>query len=308
MNKTLRIIDANFNRAREGLRVIEDGVRFYYDGNETHIKQIKAIRHSLAAAVEKNFGLIKIKRERNTLRDTGKDIDTRTMESTSKIIEKNFLRVSEALRAMEEYSKTINPAVSSVFHNLRFRLYSTEQNISLYIHRDKIPSPFLSVLLTTKGAISLSIVEKIARTMPDILILRFEGEDDRSFLSIAKKIKNIVPPKVKLLIQGRADICLLCNADGVFLEKKDVPHNQVKELLQGRIILTKDTKTINIPVVSKTYNFKSHLKELRTKNIKGIILIAGDNTPDNIGTIVKTVKKEVSIYVRERKEKSTGKK
>ena len=100
MNKTLRIIDANFNRAREGLRVIEDGVRFYYDGNETHIKQIKAIRHSLAAAVEKNFGLIKIKRERNTLRDTGKDIDTRTMESTSKIIEKNFLRVSEALMSI----------------------------------------------------------------------------------------------------------------------------------------------------------------------------------------------------------------
>jgi hypothetical protein len=44
MKEIYRIIDANFNRVREGLRVIEDGLRFIYT-NEKKLKEIREIRH-----------------------------------------------------------------------------------------------------------------------------------------------------------------------------------------------------------------------------------------------------------------------
>ena len=46
----LRIIDAAANRAREGLRVVEDYVRFALD--DRHLtEQLKRLRHNLAAAL-----------------------------------------------------------------------------------------------------------------------------------------------------------------------------------------------------------------------------------------------------------------
>lgn len=133
--KTLRIIDANFNRAREGLRVIEDGLRFYYDSNENYIKRIKNLRHRLSEAVEKNFGFSSIKKERDSSYDVGKDIDSRQMQTARQVIERNFMRTGEALRTLEEYSKIIVPEVSLLFHNLRFDLYEIEKEVVLFLDR-----------------------------------------------------------------------------------------------------------------------------------------------------------------------------
>src|SRR5687767_15694896 len=47
--RVLRLLDANANRAREALRVIEDYARFVLDDRETSA-ELKAIRHDLAAA------------------------------------------------------------------------------------------------------------------------------------------------------------------------------------------------------------------------------------------------------------------
>ena len=77
MDNVLRIIDANFNRAREGLRVIEDGLRFYYGGNETCVKRLKELRHSLAKGVGENFGFSPLKKQRDSAGDIGKNFDSR---------------------------------------------------------------------------------------------------------------------------------------------------------------------------------------------------------------------------------------
>ena len=306
MDKVLRIIDANFNRAREGLRVIEDGIRFYYNADRTHIKQIKDIRHSLASIIEKNFGLLKVKAARDTVHDTGKVIDTRKREDIREVIERNFLRVSEALRVMEEYSKATKPAVSSLFHNLRFKLYKAEKDVSLYIQRKEIPSPYLSVLLNIGKDISLKSVKMTVDCAPDIIILRSTGTDDGYFLKVARKIRKIVPPAVKYLISGRPDICLLCDADGVFLDKKDIPYEEVRKILQDRTILTDNVKTVNIPIKEIDIT-RPRLKELFTDDMAGIILMAGVDIPKDIETIIKIIKKEVEGYGRRRKE-TAGKK
>ena len=48
--KILRVIDANFNRAREGLRVCEDVCRFFCDHKSLTVKY-KLLRHELTQAV-----------------------------------------------------------------------------------------------------------------------------------------------------------------------------------------------------------------------------------------------------------------
>lgn len=136
MDKTLRIIDANFNRAREGLRVIEDGLRFYYDHDENYVKRLKELRHNLSEGVEKNFGFSSLKKERDSAYDIGKGFDSRERETVRQIIERNFMRTGEALRTLEEYSKTTVPKASLLFHNLRFDLYEIEKEVVTFLDRN----------------------------------------------------------------------------------------------------------------------------------------------------------------------------
>ncbi|MBN1445363.1 MAG: hypothetical protein JW957_04565 [Candidatus Omnitrophica bacterium] len=135
MEKVLRIIDANFNRAREALRVIEDGLRFCYGENRDLIEHLKKIRHSLSEGVEKNFGFASLKKERDSSGDTGREIDSRDKATIRQIIERNFMRTGEALRTLEEYSKTTSPEASLLFHNLRFDLYGAEKKTASFLDR-----------------------------------------------------------------------------------------------------------------------------------------------------------------------------
>lgn len=305
MNSILRIIDANFNRAREGLRVVEDGIRFYYNLDRSLIKKIKDIRHSLSITVDKYFGLFKIKKGRDTAGDKGKNLDTRTKEDITGLIERNLMRVSEALRVMEEYSRTFLPSASAAFHNLRFKLYEIEKELILSLHKKDIPEPFISVLLNIGIKPSLSDVEKIIDSRPDILILSYSGSDTRYFLNTAKRIRNLLPPSIIYLICGRPDICLLSDADGIFLKGKDIPSREAKKILQGMVVLTEKQKKVNIfPLECNTIlNFKESL----IKDIRGIILKIEKEIPDNIKEIIRMIKNRCH-YVRRRKEKTTGKK
>ena len=135
MEKGLRIIDASFNRAREGLRVIEDGLRFCYDDSRTLVKRVKGIRHSLSEGIERNFGFSSLKRERDSSNDEGRDIDTRNKVTVRQVIERNFMRTGEALRTLEEYSKVTSPEASLLFHNLRFDLYEAEKEVAEFLDR-----------------------------------------------------------------------------------------------------------------------------------------------------------------------------
>ena len=67
---TFRILDASLNRATEGLRVVEDYVRFVLD--DAHLtEQFKHLRHDLAAA-----GAALPWSERHATRDTQQDVGT----------------------------------------------------------------------------------------------------------------------------------------------------------------------------------------------------------------------------------------
>ncbi len=115
------------------MRVIEDGLRFYYDSDENRVKQVKQLRHKLSEEVEKSFGFSILKKERDSSGDIGKNFDSREKETVRQVIERNFMRTGEALRTLEEYSKTAVPEASALFHGLRFQLYEIEKEISAFL-------------------------------------------------------------------------------------------------------------------------------------------------------------------------------
>ena len=97
-----QIIDANLDRAREGLRVLEDWARFGL-GKEDFVKRIKNFRQILG----KNHLEI-YKTSRNYIKDQCKGlshVEQFNRKSPEKIISSNSARVQEALRVIEEFSR-----------------------------------------------------------------------------------------------------------------------------------------------------------------------------------------------------------
>jgi thiamine-phosphate pyrophosphorylase len=121
-----RIIDANLNRCREGLRVVEDSLRFILDDKILY-KNIRSIRHSIDKILRNKYGeLIK---ERDSIEDSGRQMPETTTKKLPDVIIANFKRVEESLRVLEEYSKVFVPETSSDFKKQRYLTYTTEKKV-----------------------------------------------------------------------------------------------------------------------------------------------------------------------------------
>ncbi|MCR4942609.1 MAG: thiamine-phosphate pyrophosphorylase [Campylobacter sp.] len=124
MNKIYRVIDANLNRLREGLRVVEDIKRYVFDDKQTAYA-IKAIRHKCKID-QKEF--IKY---RDSLSDVLKQStkSEQKRENLDAIIIANFKRAQESARVLEECFKLFDTKNSELFKSIRYELYELEKQI-----------------------------------------------------------------------------------------------------------------------------------------------------------------------------------
>jgi len=126
-----RIIDANLNRAREGIRVVEEVARLYFDDAKLS-SILKALRHELTAIAQKNFDQEKLLSFRDSEKDVGADsmgdLEKKRSDLES-IVQANLRRSQEASRVLEEFGKLINPDSARAFKRIRFKLYTLEQEI-----------------------------------------------------------------------------------------------------------------------------------------------------------------------------------
>ena len=115
MNEELyRVIDANLNRLKEGIRVIEDMARYVHNNKELST-QLKTLRH--LAKIDDIKPLL-------ASRDAKNDVLRPTMEtemnrsSLESIIIANYKRAQESSRVLEEVYKVVSPELSENFKNL----------------------------------------------------------------------------------------------------------------------------------------------------------------------------------------------
>ncbi len=128
--ETLRVIDANFNRSREGLRVCEDTARFILN-SPTLTRDLKYIRHGVTLVMRKMPIEFKALIDaRNVSADIGKG-SRKATEMTRRghmdIFMANIERVKEALRTLEEFFKLIDQDSSARLSRLRFKTYDIEK-------------------------------------------------------------------------------------------------------------------------------------------------------------------------------------
>ena len=123
MSKLHRTIDANINRFKEGIRVVEDILR--YELSSPLSKELKKLRHIKIPNYE----------EYVKYRDSIKDILKQSTKSEQKrdsikeIVIANLKRSQESARVLEESFKLIDINVSEKFKNARYTLYNLEKDI-----------------------------------------------------------------------------------------------------------------------------------------------------------------------------------
>ena len=128
LSRLHRVIDANYNRAKEGLRVCEDICRFVRDDAKATAR-FKELRHGLTAAVMV-FGL----KDMVASRDITGDVGCKTIAAESRrrhvgdIFYANIQRVKESLRVLEEFAKLKDAAAASALKKLRYTVYDIEKN------------------------------------------------------------------------------------------------------------------------------------------------------------------------------------
>jgi len=131
MNKDFSLLDANLARVKEGLRVMEDIVRFVFADKEL-FEAVKVLRHSLSQT-EAWFGTAHIMRGRFGT-DIGTDQTVKTefeRSSMYSIIRANASRVTEALRTLEEFAKIYTNKNAFLFQKARYQVYALERDLMM---------------------------------------------------------------------------------------------------------------------------------------------------------------------------------
>ena len=127
----LRVLDANANRALEGVRVCEEIVRFHLQSSR-EFRQLRSLRHAIAHAIRRlPLSAQDLVLARGSRHDIGRRAPTSSVLSLERLLLINFQRVKESLRTLEECARVIAPHKVASFQQLRFRTYGVERDIVL---------------------------------------------------------------------------------------------------------------------------------------------------------------------------------
>lgn len=245
--KIARIIDININRFSEGMKVVEDLMRFYWQDQETLFKLRKW----------KNFFWQHFGQYRNQVvfartshQDIGRKIDF-DIQKRNKIIDVvnvNFKRCQESARVLEEIFKEASPPQSRFCKTLRFALYDIEKSFLKHININFNPLLYVILDIATIGRQYLTDITKACIDGGSTLLQLRETDvsSTRQILNDAEKIRKVIKnSNVKLIINNRFDIALAINADGIHLGKNDMPIKKVKTLFNNDMLIGMTVRNVS---------------------------------------------------------------
>jgi len=227
-----QIIDANLDRAREGLRVLEDWARFAL-GRKDLVKTCKNFRQTLG-----KYHLQVYKESRNFTNDKCAGLSHPEQFKRNNItstISSNAARVQEALRVIEEFSRDHNKNLSKISSEIRYEIYNLEIVLLEAKSNDSLrkilnENDLYFITLDTKN-----LFEKIKNILEGgvkIIQLRFKQGKDSDNLKFAIKVRKLCNIfGALLLINDRVDIALACKADGVHLGQDDMDIKCARNIL-----------------------------------------------------------------------------
>jgi len=233
-----RILDANLDRAREGIRIIEEWCRFALD-NPSLAQKCKHIRQTLAS-----WHTEQIRQARNTPQDTGTELShpqEEKRDNCQQLLHINFARTQEALRVLEEYGKVYDPNLGNTCKQLRYQVYSLESTLLGSSPYGKLQSAQL-YLVTSSSPNLVSIVEGALKGGLSVVQYRNKKAEDRQQIAEAKELCELCHHYDALfLMNDRPDLAVAVNADGVHLGQQDLPISVARQILGPNKIIGRST-------------------------------------------------------------------
>ena len=279
-DQALRIIDANLNRAREGLRVVEEYARFCLD-DAALTQSAKSMRHDLGEAAGSFEACLRTTGEavartrddgsdvaalssgcsptdnpivahRDTVGDVGTTIEAHGeyhRQDAHEVAAAAAKRLTEALRAIEEYGKIFDATFAERIERIRYRAYTLEQRLLLTARSQaRFATVGLYVIITEALCRSdwFKTAEAALLGGADCLQLREKSLSDRKLLDRARRLTELCIEHEKLaIINDRPDIAAACGAHGVHLGQDDLDVVAARKLLPSSYIVGISTHSVD---------------------------------------------------------------
>ena len=249
----LRLLDANLDRAREGLRVVEDWCRFGLDRADL-VATLKDLRQRLGLLHHERY-----KQARHTAGDVAAGMAHPAQaqrQQPAAVVAANCARVQEALRVLEEFGRGEDPALAAEAAAIRYTLYDLEvqllqaadsrrvrlQACNLYLVTS--PSPQLEAVVAAALEGGVRLVQY--RAKEGSLAPNGEPITDAVRLQQAEALRALCSRHGALfLVNDRIDIALAVEADGVHLGQGDLPPALARRLLGPEKLIGRSTHAIS---------------------------------------------------------------
>jgi len=253
----LRLIDANLNRALEGLRLLEDVARFLLNDAEIS-EQLKALRHELGADDPKLRA--RLLAARDSTADVGAFAEVPgevKREDIIAIVTANAKRVEESLRVLEEFAKLPDIALNGGrFKQARFAVYEVERKLVSRLLRHHKRAAGLYVIIDPEalegrkeGEVAHQAIEGGARAIQ----LRDKHRSKREIMNVAVELRQLCSClDVLFIVNDHLDIALVSDADGLHLGQSDLPIAAARRLLPIDRILGCSTSTVEEALQAQT--------------------------------------------------------
>lgn len=256
MDALLRMLDANANRAREGLRVMEDIARFGRNDAEL-ASAIKGVRHAVTDAVAgMGVSMLALHASRDTPGDVGTGTKTHaelTRGGLPAIAAAAGGRATEALRVIGEAAKALGPTAAragAAIEALRYQTYELNRRLLLALGTGRGVQWRLCVLLTESLCRRpwLEVARLGIEGGADCLQLREKGLGDAELLSRAKALlalSRTATGGCAVIVNDRVDVALLAGADGVHLGQGDMRVQDARSIAGDRLLVGVSTHDLS---------------------------------------------------------------
>lgn len=245
----LRVLDAAWNRTREGLRVVEDYTRFVLD--DRHLtNQLKQLRHELTSAMA-SVPLHQRLAARETQADVGTRLSTkgeRRRHDSCEVLTANFVRVQEGLRSLEEFGKILHPELAARLEQLRYRTYTLHRAVEITrASLERLGGARLYVLVDGQSSVEsfAALVDALVGAGVDVLQLRDKKLDDRRLLERARLLRELTEGTETLFVMNdRPDLAVLARADGVHVGQEELSVKDVRTLVGPTMLVGVSTHSL----------------------------------------------------------------
>lgn len=251
--KLLRLIDANVDRTREGLRVLEDMARFLLD-DASLAEALKELRHEVAGAVGASYQqLLSVRQAAEDVSAFANPPAEMQRADLMALAAANAKRAQESLRALEEATKLPLAGVAlrpEPFKEVRFALYELERRLVDRLLRHDLRPRLAGLYVIVDPEVAhgrdlVSVARQAIAGGARIIQLRDKLHDKGEQLATARQLQGLCEETNALfIVNDHVDLAVASGAHGVHLGQTDLPVAAARRLLPLGSVVGASARTV----------------------------------------------------------------